>query len=554
MPTFPTIDPKKEIVSFDGKECSMPGLAFAFVSALIDSARTRSEDPYVSNERLAALTWGLDPKKDQQKIRDRARNNLKQVANNVRNCLAAAGMMEIKIDGKSRPHNYAISLLAEGCDSISKRRTAEEWARQYARDNRRDGVMFSFVRQYADLFMQNRPPDARELADMFARALKKCKSLTIAPHHTLVLELLKKGMPESPVHVPLCAFHRNDFEQLLRVPHYAAVLLVLRLMKEDYGRALKMARDVVNAHQYHHALVDCALLHYVQAQCHRKLGRGHYPEALAMHNEAANRLSCWKTTEGCPCGANCSRNGLLAEVHRGLAALYRGNGKFDQAAKELTKGARYLSAADVHDGIRADYNYTHGYFHLEVAAQLLEKQGWHRDSAASNHLSKAKALFSKSHKQLDSWSAPLSRLAMSEQLLGEDHEGFNMHYVFAYTKATMERDNVEGILTGINARFAVLVDDYFSKLNEPRSFNPQDVRRDLLLLFNGDKHVAAGPRQCHAFDNRVILQGRQLPADSALLHVHEFLQIVAEHNGEALQAQHALVHEFCRSKGVSVAI
>ena len=243
MLNLPTTNPTTEILAFDGKECSMPGLAFAFVAALIEGARSSPDDPYVSNERLVVATWGLDPSRHRQQIRNKARSNLKQVANYVRNRLAAAGMMKIRIDGTSRSQAYAIITSADENDSISRRRAAEEWARQYAREDRRDGVMYSFVRRYAELFLQKRSSEAREQADLFTNTLKRDESLTVVPHHMLVLELLKKGMPKSPVHVPLCAFHLNDFEQLLRVPHYAAVLLVLRLMQEDYGEALRMARD-----------------------------------------------------------------------------------------------------------------------------------------------------------------------------------------------------------------------------------------------------------------------------------------------------------------------
>jgi tetratricopeptide (TPR) repeat protein len=324
-------------------------------------------------------------------------------------------------------------------------------------------------------------------------------------------------------------------------------------MELDFKQALAEAEKLVGDSHYHLALRDCALLHYAMAQCYRKLGKGCYLQAKSLYAETTRQLTDWTTNGNCPCGVNCSRCGLFAEVHRGRAALHRVNGEFEKAAMEFAKGLKHLKQ-EAHAGIKADFNFSYGYLHFEVAVRKLIKAGSWTPLVAEvqGELMKAKKLFNQAHDDHQSWSAPLARLAMCEQLLSKSSDVYIDHYLSAYFKATREPGNVESSLTGINCRFAVLLDDHFKEAPEERDFTPESVLADLLRLFSGPNRIVAGPRECHAFDNLAILQGKgaKLPKGSSLANVRDFFELAAKAQLRTLEEQHGVVQKFCTERSI----
>jgi hypothetical protein len=454
-------------------------------------------------------------------------------------------LLEIQVlprakDGRSRPWNE--------CDAAAKDRACTEFVRAFVgqvgspglrvdvrklftiegREDfaRKAAEKFSALREQADeslrqlteaclaLHRMRLYDEARHLAGSF-RA-RPAEARLAEPLYRDILELLKIGFPEHPVHMD--CIPQVTIDTLFANPDFAALLNAIRFTETDPDKAISFleAREWAG-------LRECPLLDYAWAQCLRKAGR--LGEAMACLKCMRRRLRR-RGNKQSPCDLGCQLNDLTVVANRALGVAYRNNESFSDAEQCFSEGERVLPGVSA--SVAADFLYSYGYFEFERAYKLrfLKEPGieeWRYKVA----LQKAGELFSRSieHSEIDSApaSAALTRLPIVHLLMDDSSTAVQE---FAEGKFVSEAvGGMEPTLSAINCRFAIIFLDAFrqSQGNAGENSPSKKVFSDLEKLFR-KCFVPVGPLQCHAFDIAVILHRREGPSTPGDFRKAEWLK------------------------------
>lgn len=409
----------------------------------------------------------------------------------------------------------------------------EKLARRLASDYRfsQKETIKELTASYKGLYEKGLDSPAFHLVAAFESALAE-QSLEIRDEdHRDLLALLRMGLPIEPVH--LKDLSSLDVNSLVSVSGYPALMLGIRKTEKDHVAALEHLRTVAQRRN----LSSCAVVAYALGQCHRKLG--HLDEAQGVFDLALKRVSGWNQ-EVCSCGPDCPKDGLLVEIHRGIATIFRKKGETEKAAEHFRIAKQHLSEK-VSDVIRSDFLYSYGYFVYERAVQ--GRKGL-SPAKFRRELRAACRLFEESSRLRPQWCAPQARLQICRQLLGEID-------LPAYWKARHcalfePGEGVEARLTAVVCGFAILVDDLANSRSATRDLTDESLYEECETLVR-TRLVPKGARHCHAFDIEATRDSRSLEGDRRLFLVHRLLQESAEWNYKTLDEQADHVEEFRRA-------
>jgi tetratricopeptide (TPR) repeat protein len=410
-------------------------------------------------------------------------------------------------------------------DSTEDReRFARKLASEYA-DNKQETIK-RLVESYKWLYQQGLDAPAFQFIHFFESSLKN--DAISDESHRDILALLRTGFPIQPVHMK--DLSRLDVETLVTTHGYPALMLGVRLSEtKDPHAALQQLHKVG---QEHRNMSSCALLAYALGQCHRKLG--HLEEARGLFDLALDRINSWHS-DSCECGPKCSRDNLLVETHRGYGAALRKLEIWDEAERRFKCASEHLTD-QVSAVIKSDFLYSYGYYLYEQAIKLKSESS---NDVYNERLSKAKELFEESQRLRPQWSAPISRLQIVKQLLGEtDIPGY-----WRARQCAVFENGPESKLTAVLCGFGILTSDIGRDEQPDRGLSSQELYEEVEQELN-DKFIPKATRACHAFDVDVICESRSIGKDVWLLRVYELLQASAKWNVRSIEEQRGHIKSF----------
>lgn len=156
-------------------------------------------------------------------------------------------------------------------------------------------------------------------------------------------------------------------------------------------------------------------------------------------------------------------------------------------------------------------------------------------------LDDAKNSFEESHNLRPHWCAPFARLYIVSQLLGNT----NLPGYIAARQCALAEKSLESRLTAVNCGFAVLVHGLGQSITTKPALklDSHQLYEELEQVFQ-DVLIPEGPRVCHAFDNAVILDFRNLEDDVWLYRINALLQESVMWKHKTLDEQIKLIESF----------
>jgi hypothetical protein len=315
--------------------------------------------------------------------------------------------------------------------------------------------------------------------------------------HAEIVDLLKAGLPEAPVHMGALLGVTN--EAIYTIAHFPRLLLGIRWYDKNTLDCLYKAETVLEGEGATEAWKECSLRYLGLGLTRRKIdGERMLLACIASVDKGLGYLREDPSPSECGyCTKACSKPRLRVELYRCLGAAERKLAKSDKtvdrmsrAREAFAKGAEYLGP-DVDQEIRADYSFSHGYLLFESAVLTPGALSYR------NSLEEARGEFAKAAEAKPSWAAPLLRIGIINVLLADTSLGRD-EFAHAEEYATRET-NADAWLTGLLSSLALLA------VTDPDAGDCDRALQRVRGLFL-DRLIPRGPRECHAFDAGVFYE------------------------------------------------
>jgi hypothetical protein len=314
-----------------------------------------------------------------------------------------------------------------------------------------------------------------------------------------IVDLLRDGLPANPTHMRgLLSF---DPHYIYVIPHFSVLLHGISVTDREPERGeqiLSEARTLVGS--------VCGLNELGLSIAIRKQdGPPKLDESISTAKSAIDALESLPGERCTGCLVKCAKNPILIGLYRNSGAAHRKRAQVRHnqpdfgISKDCFARAEALFDTTTPDDVRSELLFSFGYLLFEMATIDSRPSKFDRDLL---HLSLEK--FEAAMKARTDWSAPLLRVGIIRTIL-HDTRAASTYFRSAMMKSEIHSD---GLLTRMLSRLAWL------STKDCTDDECAAAEADMNVLFE-NTFLPNGPRECHAFDARVLYSviGRRLGND-----------------------------------------